>query len=74
MKPKSREAMLRLAVFDTVRTPGRRYTILEIAQATGWSRALVWLIEKRAIEKMRRVARERGALNDNADREVCANL
>lgn len=51
---KNRNYDLGLAVFDTIREPGRRYSYREIATATGCSRSLVFLIEKRALAKLKR--------------------
>lgn len=53
------ELDLRFAVFETIREPGRRYTLLSIAEAVGCSKAYVLLLEQRAIAKMKRAARRK---------------
>ena len=52
---------LLLAVFDTIREPGREYSQAEIARACGCSRQTISQIERRALEKLRRAAKRRAA-------------
>ena len=47
---------LLLHLFDLVRDPARRYTQEEIAAFCGCSRGMIYLIEKSAMEKLRRAA------------------
>lgn len=45
---------LMLEIFLSIAEPGKRYTQAQIAEVCGCSRGLIYLIEKKAIEKMRR--------------------
>jgi hypothetical protein len=49
-----------LFLLEAVTPPGRTRTVDEIAFVCGCSRALIWQIEKRAKEKLRRKFRQRG--------------
>ena len=53
------EMELRLAIFDSIREPGRRYTQAQIAAACGVSRATIWQMEQRALRKLREAAQRR---------------
>ena len=52
----SPELDLRLAIFDSIREPGREYSQAEIAAAVGCSRSLIGLIERGAMMKLRAAA------------------
>lgn len=51
-KQKSPEFALALAIFETIREPGRQYTYRQLGAALGVSRTTIYKIERQAVAKM----------------------